>query len=62
MVIKSRLFRADLDDVVSRMGPKIGIMLHSMIDAVTASVERLEGGLDNARNMDVWIARFEKRL
>lgn len=62
MVIKSRLFRADLDDVASRMGPKIGIMLHSMIDAVTASVERLEGGIDHARNMDVWIARFEKKL
>lgn len=62
MVVKSRMFRADLDDVVAHMDSKIGIMLHSMIDSVAASVKNLEGGLDNARNMDVWIARFEKRL
>ncbi|KAK3349093.1 hypothetical protein B0T25DRAFT_547188 [Lasiosphaeria hispida] len=62
MVLKSRLFRADLDDVVSRIDAKIGIMLQSMIDAVAASVENLDGGLESARNMDVWIARFEKRL
>lgn len=60
MVVKSRMFRADMDAVVSRVDAKIGNMLHSMADAVGASVEKLEGGLDNARNMDVWIARFEK--
>lgn len=60
MALKSRLFRADLDDVVGRVDAKIGNMLQSMVDAVGASVEILEGGWDNARNMDVWIARFDK--
>lgn len=62
MVVKSRLFRADLDDVVSRTEPKIGVMLQSMIDAVVTSVQNLEGGLDGVRNMNVWVARFEKGL
>jgi hypothetical protein len=57
-----RLFRKDLDEVVSRTDPKIGIMLRTMLDAVAASVGNLERGLESARNMDVWIARFEKRL
>lgn len=61
MVVQSRMFRADLENVVAHMDPKVGIMLQSMIDAVAASVANLEGGLDNARNMDVWIARFEKK-
>ncbi|KAK4107280.1 S-adenosyl-L-methionine-dependent methyltransferase [Canariomyces notabilis] len=55
-----RLFRKDLDEVVSRTDLKIGIMLRTMLDAVAASVGNLEGGVDSARNMDVWIARFER--
>ncbi|OAA66685.1 hypothetical protein SPI_01261 [Niveomyces insectorum RCEF 264] len=60
MVVKSRLFRGDLDAVVSRVDAKVGTMLQSMVDAVAASVEILETGLDGVQNMDVWIARFEK--
>ncbi|KAK0724136.1 hypothetical protein B0H67DRAFT_640705 [Lasiosphaeris hirsuta] len=62
MVLNSLLFRADLDGVVSRVDAKIGTMLRSMIDAVAASVENAEGGLESVRNMDVWIARFEKKF
>ncbi|KAI1175803.1 S-adenosyl-L-methionine-dependent methyltransferase [Nemania sp. FL0916] len=62
MVVKSRMFRNDLDDVVSRVDAKIAHMLHSMIDAVAASVDGVPGGLDGARNMDVWIARFDKEV
>ncbi|KKY36766.1 putative sam-dependent methyltransferase [Diaporthe ampelina] len=60
MVLKSRMFRGDLDEVISRTDPKKGIMLQGMIDAVAASVQNLEGGWDDVVNMDIWLARFEK--
>lgn len=60
MVLKSRMFRADLDAVISQTEPKIGLMLQGMIDAVEASVQNLEGGLNDVINMDIWLARFEK--
>lgn len=60
MVVKPRLFGADLDDVVSRVDSKIGNMLQTMVDVVRASVDNLEGGVDDVRNMDVWIARFDR--
>lgn len=61
MVLNSRLFRADIDEVVARVDAKIGVMLQSMVDAVVASMDKLDGDLDKARGMDVWIARFEKK-
>lgn len=60
MVLKSRMFRADLDAVISQTEPKIGLMLQGMIDAVATSVQNLVGGLNDVVNMDVWLARFEK--
>ncbi|KAK8110389.1 SAM-dependent methyltransferase-like protein [Apiospora kogelbergensis] len=60
MVVQPRLFRRDLDDVVSRVDTKVGTMLHAMVKAVEASTKLLEGGVDAVRNMDVWVARFEK--
>lgn len=60
MVLKSRMFRADLDAVIYQTDPKVGIMLQGMIDAVAASVQNLEGGLDDVVNMDIWLSRFEK--
>lgn len=59
-LLRPGLFRRDLDSIVARVEPKIGHMLRTMVDAAAASVERLEGGLEAVRNMDVWIARFEK--
>ncbi|KAF7527338.1 hypothetical protein G7054_g10497 [Neopestalotiopsis clavispora] len=60
MQVKPRLFQVDLDNVVARVDAKIGTMLHTMVNAVRSSVDKLQGGLDESRNMDVWIARFEK--
>ncbi|POS74147.1 SAM-dependent methyltransferase [Diaporthe helianthi] len=60
MVLNSRMFRGDLDAVIYQADPKIGILLHGMVDAVAASVQNLEGGLDDVINMDIWLARFEK--
>lgn len=59
-LLRPGLFRHDLDSIVARIDPKIGHMLHTMVNAAATSVERLEGGLEAVRNMDVWIARFEK--
>lgn len=58
MILRSKVFRRELDEAKISMGLKT--VLSGMRDAVAASVQSLEGGLDAVRNMDVWVARFDE--
>jgi hypothetical protein len=57
MVVASEYFKSDLEAVQVNEG--VRQMLYAMRDAVTASVARLDRGVDAVRAMDVWLARFE---
>jgi len=58
MLLHTRWFKDDLEAVATKVDEKTKSLLYGLVDAVTTSVARLEGGLEDVRNMDVWIARF----
>ncbi|KAI9745503.1 MAG: hypothetical protein M1818_001037 [Claussenomyces sp. TS43310] len=49
------------DDIQTSSGDqKVKSMLLGMQDALESAVARLDGGVKTIRNMDIWVARFEK--
>lgn len=59
MLLNASDFDEERKQVSQLHGDKIGEMLSGFKDAIAASVDRLEGGIDAVRNMDVWLARFD---
>lgn len=57
MVLESK-FKANLEAVQVE---RVKAMLYGMVNAVAASVDLLDGGVEAARTMDVWVARFDMR-
>ncbi|KAK1752306.1 S-adenosyl-L-methionine-dependent methyltransferase [Echria macrotheca] len=59
MLLHAREWDEERERVGRLHGDKVASMLRGLKDVVAASVERLDGGVDTVRNMDVWLAKFE---
>lgn len=59
MLLRAREFDEERNRVAKLYGAKVGTMLNGLKDAIAASVENLQGGVNAVRNMDVWVARFD---
>lgn len=57
ILMPRKRYEADVEAL--QVDPKVKNMLHTMLDAVRASVAQLDGGLEAVKNMDTWVASFK---